>query len=273
MEKLREVKRILRGTHGIIVAYSGGVDSALLAAVAHEVLGRRCLAVIATSPVHPRREHRAALAWLEEAGIPYEEVLFDALSLDAFRLNPPDRCYHCKRDLFRRMLTLARSRGFSHVADGSNADDRAEVRPGMRALEELGVLSPLLEAGLTKLEVRWLAAEVYGLPQAGLPSRACLASRIPYGRPITADEITAIERLEDFLAGRGFGVFRARHGGDTLRLELARDEWPAFLDPAVAEPFVALAKEQGFRFVSLDLEGYRTGSLNPPSPPGDFSAA
>jgi uncharacterized protein len=261
-QKLDRLKAILRETGGCAVAFSGGVDSSLLLTVAHEVLGGRCLAVIARAPIYPEGEQETALELVRARGIPCEVVEFDALSLEAFRHNPPDRCYHCKKAVFGRLVEVARAHELPVVADGTNASDLADYRPGRRALEELAVRSPLKEAGLTKDEIRTISREVYDLPTAGHPSMACLATRVPYGSEITIEKVHQIAAIEAVLRRRGFSNYRARHHGDLVRIELPPHETPRALEVPLRDEILRAAREAGFRYVTLDLRGYRTGSMN-----------
>ena len=260
--KLERLRRILKKTGGCAVAFSGGVDSSVVLSASYEVLGDRCLAVIATSSTYPEREFKRALEWVERVGIPHVVIASEELDIPEFSCNPTDRCYYCKKELFEKIGEQARSHGLSHVADGSNADDVGDYRPGMTAARELKVLSPLKEAGLTKDDVRTLAREVYRLPVADKPSMACLASRFPYGSEITRSKLGQVEQIEIFLEQQGFRVFRARHHGDILRLELGPEEMATMLNGDLRQEFILLAKELGFTYVTLDLEGYRTGSMN-----------
>ena len=260
--KLEQLRRILGDTGGCAVAFSGGVDSSVVLSAAFEVLGERSLAVIATSSTYPEREFRRAVEWVEQQGIPHVVISSEELDIPEFSCNPTDRCYYCKKELFEKVGEQAHIHGLSHVADGSNADDVGDYRPGMTAARELKVLSPLKEAGLTKEDVRALAREVYRLPVADKPAMACLASRFPYGSEITRSKLGQVEQIEVFLERRGFRIFRARHHGDTLRLELGPDETVAMLDGDTRREVIRLAKELGFTYVTLDLEGYRTGSMN-----------
>jgi uncharacterized protein len=244
------------------VAYSGGVDSTLLLAVAHEVLGTGCLAVIATSSTYPKREYESALAWVQTQGIPYVTLVSEELDIPGFSDNPPDRCYFCKKALFSKMLVIAKQSGLSMVADGTNFDDTGDFRPGMKATKELGVRSPLLECGLTKEDIRTISREIYHLPTADRQSMACMASRIPYGSLVTPEKLSQVEAIEDFLAGKGFLVFRARHHGDLLRIELGRDEMVMLNQDTMTEELVAFAKKIGFVYVTMDLQGFRSGSMN-----------
>lgn len=262
-QKLEIVRATIRRLEGCVVAFSGGVDSSLVLAIAHEVLGDRgCLGVLAMSPTYPHAEYEDALAWARAAGIPHTTVYTDELALPGFSTNPPDRCYHCKSELYGKLRAIAAEHGWSTVLDGANADDTGDFRPGMRAASEAGVLSPLLEAGITKAEVRALARDVYHLPMHAKPSMACLASRFPYGAAITPERLSQVEQVEIALHQAGFAVSRARHHGDVVRIEIEPAEFHRMLDPAVREAIIAAARAQGFAYVTLDLQGFRSGSMN-----------
>ncbi len=260
--KLDNLRRNLHETGGCAVAYSGGVDSTLLLAVAREALADRCLAVIATSSTYPKREYRNAIAWLEEQGIAYIAIVSEELNIEGFAENPPDRCYYCKKELFGQIRDQARARGLDVVVDGTNADDIEDFRPGVKAAAEMGVRSPLKECALTKPEIRALSREVYNLPTADKPSMACLSSRFPYGSRITREKLAQVEAVEDFLFERGMRVLRARHHGDLLRLELGPQEMEMLDSPELKRACIDFARSQGFIYVTLDLEGFRSGSMN-----------
>ena len=261
-EKLHKLKEILKRTGGCAVAFSGGVDSSLLLAVAREILGDRCLAVIATSSTYPERECNQAIEWVKTHGFQYVIINSEELDIPEFSANPKDRCYYCKHELFSRVREQALTHGLQWIADGSNADDAVDFRPGLKAARESGVLSPLMEAGLTKDDIRTIAREVYHLPMADKPSMACLASRFPYGSPITRNKLNQVEKIEAFLEHEGFHVYRARHHDDILRLELGQEEMSAILNDNIRKKITKFVKDQGFIYVTLDLEGYRTGSMN-----------
>ena len=261
-DKLKELKNIIGSWDGCAVAFSGGVDSTLLLTVAHEVLGKKCRAVIATSSTYPRREYTSALEWVQSQGVPYVILISEELDIPGFSDNPPDRCYYCKKELFTKILVEANKFGVSVVADGANADDTGDFRPGMKAARELGVRSPLMECGLTKDDIRTISREIYNLPTADKQPMACMASRIPYGSIVTSEKLEQIEKIEDFLSGKGFKVFRARHHGDLLRLELGKNEMALLQQGTMSSEIVDFAKAAGFVYVTMDLQGFRSGSMN-----------
>jgi uncharacterized protein len=251
----------LRGLASVIVAYSGGVDSAYLAWAANRVLGSRALAVTADSASYPARHREMAVRIAREFEFTHEIIRTQELERLEYRANAPDRCYYCKNELFTHLSLVARDRGFAAVVDGSNADDRGDYRPGRRAAREFGVLSPLDDAGLSKDDVRALSHEA-GLPTWDEPASACLSSRIPYYSEVTEDKLHVIEQAEEAVRALGFRVLRVRHHGEIARLEVGRDEMARLLDPAVAGDVDRALRALGFRFVTLDLKGYRLGSLN-----------
>jgi len=263
MHKLDRVRNLLLGTGGVAIAYSGGVDSSLVLAIAREVLDRAVLAVISTSSIHPRFENNAAIEWLKCNSVNHVAISTDELHNPDFLSNTVNRCFYCKKKLFTEVWKEALARGFNAVADGANADDELyDDRPGIKAAKEASVISPLLEAGLGKSEIRLIARDVYGLTVWDKPSMACLASRIPYGSCITPEKLRQVECVEEFLISRGFEIYRARHHDIILRLELGEREMKMILDPVLRRDCIKFAKEQGFKFVSVDIEGYRTGSQN-----------
>ena len=251
----------LRGLPSVIVAYSGGVDSAYLAWAANRVLGNRALAVTADSASYPARHREMAVRIARDFCFTHEIIRTAELDRPEYRANAPDRCYHCKNELFTELSRVARERGFAAVADGSNADDRGDYRPGRQAAREHGVRSPLDEADLTKDDIRALARAA-GLASWDEPASACLSSRIPYGQEVTDERLRQIEQAEQVLRDLGFRIFRVRHHDTVARLEIARAEMPRALDPEINARLVSSLKALGYRYVSLDLQGYRLGSLN-----------
>ena len=260
-EKLETLKALLARFEGLAVAFSGGVDSAFLLAVAREVLGDRAIAVTAAPAFVPPRELEEAKAFCEERGIRQVVIPAGNLNIEGVRHNPPDRCYYCKKEIFGKILQVAVENGITVVAEGSNMDDTGDYRPGMRAVRELGVVSPLLEAGLTKAEIRTLSREM-GLPTWDKPSFACLASRFVYGEAITDEKLRMVDRAEQLLLDMGFRQFRVRIHGDLARLELLPEELPRATEAENRRRISERLKEYGFSYVTLDLAGYRTGSMN-----------
>ena len=260
IEKERALGETLASLGSVIVAYSGGVDSAYLAYMASRTLGDRAVAVTADSPSYPDRHRRLAMQIARDFGLRHEIIQTHELDVAEYRANPSNRCYFCKRELYTHLTRIAAARD-AVVVDGNNADDRGDYRPGRQAAREFGVRSPLDEAELGKTEIRELSRRA-GLPTWDEPASACLSSRIPYEHEVTDDKLRAIEQAEDALRGLGFRVCRVRHHDELARIEIARDEMPRALDPDVAAAIVRALKAIGYRYVSLDLQGYRTGSLN-----------
>ncbi len=260
-EKMDALVKDLRGMESALVAFSGGVDSTFLSLMAHQVLGPKALAVTATSPTFPQREVQEAVKLARQIGIRHQLIESNELEIPGYTENPPDRCYHCKAALFALLIGLAKKEGLRVVMDGANADDLQDYRPGRRATQELGVRSPLLDTGFGKADIRE-ASRLLGLPTAEKPSYACLASRFPYGTRITANGLNAVEQAENGLRDMGFGQVRVRAHGEIARLELsAGDIVQAATDP-VRDKIIQLIKTCGFKYVALDLQGYRTGSMN-----------
>jgi len=245
----------------VLVAYSGGVDSAYLAWAAHEQLKSSMLAVIADSPSLARTHLADAVAFAQEQGIPLEVIRTSELDRPEYARNDAQRCFHCKDELFAVMEDFRKAHGFDAIAYGLNLDDQGDFRPGQAAARAHHVAAPLLEARLSKQEIRTLA-RTEGLRVWDKPASACLSSRIEYGRPVTREALSVVERGEDGLRALGFVQFRVRHHGDIVRIEVAKDELPRALDPAMAAEFTRLFKGLGFKFVTLDLEGFRSGSMN-----------
>jgi uncharacterized protein len=259
--KYEALKEALRPLGGAVVAYSGGVDSTLLVAAAVDVLGERVLAVTARSATYPRSEAAAAAGIVSSLGARHRVIETEELSDPRFSSNPPDRCYHCKRDLLSRLLDVAREEGLEAVLEGSNTDDRGDHRPGLRAVAELGIRSPYIEAGLGKDDIRAIAREL-GLPNWDKPAMACLASRIPYGERITAGRLGRVERAEEALRALGLAHVRVRDHGTVARIEVDEPDFERLLDAAVRALVIEKLKDAGYSYVSLDLEGYRTGAMN-----------
>jgi len=258
------MKAELAGCGGLVVAFSGGVDSTLLLDVAHELLGERVLAVTARSASFPARELEAAEAFCQERGIRWQAVDSEELDIEGFSHNPPNRCYLCKSALFGKLQAVAAENGIWHIAEGSNADDEGDYRPGLQAIAELGILSPLRTAGLTKAEIRELSRQ-RGLPTADKPSFACLASRLPYGTEITPQLLARIDAAEQQLLDMGLAQVRVRvhEDGRLARIEADAAGLDALCSSAALRRQADSAlKNLGFTYVSLDLEGYRTGSMN-----------
>ena len=244
-----------------MVAFSGGVDSSYLAWAAHRALGDDCLSVTAVSPSYPDSHRAMAEQIVEQFGLRHRFVDTHEMERSAYRANAPDRCYHCKSELFETMDRLGAELGFDRVSYGVNTDDTSDYRPGQRAADEHGVMAPLQEAGLSKQEIRDLSRAA-GLPTADLPASACLSSRLPYGTEVTVERLRQVEKGEEVLRALGFRQVRLRHHGELARVEIDPVELPRAFEKKMAERIVRAIKPLGFRYVTLDLEGYRMGSLN-----------
>jgi len=260
IEKEGALQRTLASLKSVVVAYSGGVDSAYLAYIANRTLGDAALAVTADSPSYPERHRELAIRIAHDFGLRHQIIHTGELERPEYRSNPANRCYFCKHELYTHLIRLASERG-AVVVDGNNADDRGDYRPGRQAAREFGVRSPLDEVDLFKQEIRELSRQA-GLPTWDEPASACLSSRIPYYSEVTDEKLRTIERAEQALRALGFRVFRVRHHDSVARLEIARDEMTRALDPEIGAAIVREVKAAGYKYVSLDLQGYRTGSLN-----------
>jgi pyridinium-3,5-biscarboxylic acid mononucleotide sulfurtransferase len=256
-----QLRAELKQFRSLLVAYSGGVDSAYLAWVVHQELANNMLAVIADSPSLARTQLADAIAFANEQAIPLELIRTSELDRADYARNDGQRCYHCKDELFSVMEQLRDQRGFDAIAYGVNLDDQGDFRPGQQAARQHSVAAPLLKVGLGKQEIRGLARQA-GLRVWDKPASACLSSRIEYGRPVTRQALDVVERGEAAIRSLGFRQFRVRHHGDLVRIEIARDELHRALDSAMATQFTAIFKALGFQFVTLDLEGFRSGSMN-----------
>ncbi len=251
----------LQDLGSVLVAYSGGTDSAFLAWAAHRALGNRMLAVIADSASLPRAELAAALEFTRQHGIPTHILHTDELNNPDYIRNDSQRCFHCKDELFTQMEAARELLGFDHLAYGMNLDDRGEFRPGQKAAAQHNAQAPLVAAGLTKIEIRTLARE-HNLRIWDKPASACLSSRIEYGRPVTSENLLQVEQAEAALHGLGFSQVRVRHHGDLARIEIAREDLPRALSLAVLDRLNAAVRTAGFLYVTLDTQGYRSGSMN-----------
>jgi pyridinium-3,5-biscarboxylic acid mononucleotide sulfurtransferase len=265
-EKLDTLRRLLAELGGAVIAFSGGVDSTFLLKVAHDTLGDRALAVTARSETYPPSEAEEAINLAKQLGARHLMIDTSELSDERFAANPPDRCYYCKSELFEKLTEIARSEGLAVVVDGANHDDLDDFRPGRQAGCELGVRSPLLEVGLTKQEIRDLSREME-LPTWDKPSNACLASRFPYGDRITEKQLVKLDIAEKFLRALGLSQVRVRHHGNLARIEVGADDIAKLADFGTRRLVVQKLKDLGYTYVTLDLQGYRTGAMNEALPP------
>lgn len=259
--KLDKLEDILAEMGSALITYSGGVDSTFLLGAAKRVLEDKVVALTARSSTYPASELGEALQIAKELGVRHLVVDSEELDIPGFRENPPDRCYYCKTELFTKAFSVAGEQGMGYVCDGSNADDEGDYRPGMRAACDLGVRSPLKEAGLTKEEIR-ISSRRMGLPTWDKPALACLSSRFPYGETITPEKLSMVERAEAFLRSLGYRQLRVRHHDAMARIELAPEELEKFMKSGQADKVAAELKALGYTYVTVDLEGYRTGSMN-----------
>lgn len=259
--KLSKLKNILRDMGSVLVAYSGGVDSSFLLKVAKETLGDNVLAVTAKSETYPKREYEQAKKLAQELKVKHLIIHTDELSNSHFLANPPNRCYYCKKELFAKLKQIAYNKHINYVADGTNYDDLKDFRPGMDAIRELGVRSPLREAGLTKKDIRLLSSKM-NLPTWNKPAFACLASRFPYGTSIDKKKLQMIDKTEDYLYKLGFKQVRVRHHDSIARIEVSPEEIERITSINLRKKIVKKLKEIGYHYITLDLQGYRTGSMN-----------
>ncbi len=260
-EKLEKLKENIRKRESLVVAFSGGVDSSFLIKVAHDVLGDKVLGITARSATYPEREFKEAVSFAQVYGIPHLVIVSEELEVEGFSKNPTNRCYLCKHELFTKINALAVEKGYAFVAEGSNKDDLGDFRPGLQAVKELEVISPLREADLTKDDIRELSREM-GLKTWSKPSFACLSSRFPYGETITKEKLEMVDQAEQFLLDSGFKQVRVRHHGKIARIEVYEEEINLFLDAEKRKSINDAFKKIGFSYTTLDLKGYRTGSMN-----------
>jgi len=260
-QKHQQLRERLAALPGAVVAFSGGVDSTLVLAVAHEVLGGRALAVTGRSPSVPERELNAARELAQRIGAEHQVIDTGEIDSPDYAANPVNRCYFCKTELYSHLQRIAAERGLPVILNGTNTDDLGDHRPGLTAADEARVLSPLVETGLNKQEVRALSQEL-GLPTWDKPAMACLASRVPYGEAVTREKLSMIEQAEDVLIGMGFRQVRVRHHGGVARIEVPRDDLPRLLDAERSRNIESRFREIGFQYVTVDILGFRSGSLN-----------
>lgn len=259
--KKQKLQDYIKSLGTLAVAFSGGVDSSFLLKCAHEVLGDNVLAVTARSSTFPQRELLESIEFAKSYGIRHELIDSEEIDIRGYAENPADRCYYCKNELFSKIRKLSTEKGLKYMAEGSNMDDLGDFRPGLKAASELGAVSPLRFAGLNKEEIRILSKEM-GLPTWDKPSFACLASRVPYGQRITREKLGVIDQAEQFLMDLGFRQVRVRHHGDIARIELVKTDMPKVFENGLYEKIYSKIKELGFTYVTLDLKGYSTGSMN-----------
>lgn len=263
-DKYSRLKEMLKAYGSVLIAFSGGVDSSFLAKVAYDLLGERALAVTSLSPSLPKRELQDTKKIAKEIGIPHRLIETKEMNDPKFLENSYRRCFFCKSGLFEELLKIAKKERYRFVLYGANNDDRADFRPGEEAAKKSGAIAPLLEAGLTKEEIRHLSKEL-NLSTWDKPSKACLSSRIPFGQEITEEKLRQIEVAEDTLSKLGFRQFRVRHHGEIARIEIQQDEMERIMREDIRKEVIVAIEKAGFRFITLDLEGYRTGPFNPPT--------
>jgi len=259
--KKAHLMKLLRDAGSVLVAFSGGADSSLLLAVAHETLGDKAVAVTAISEIYPLREREQAAEFARQRRIEHIVLASEETRLPAFVSNGPDRCYHCKKHLFEKLADIAEQRGLRHVAHGANVDDLKDYRPGLRAAEEMGIKAPLLSAGFNKQDIRECSKQM-GLATWDKPAMACLASRIPYGSPITIEKLRTIDEAEAFLLARGVTQCRVRHHGPLARIEVRKSDLKKMVDDDLRKDVLRKLRAMGFSYIAVDLEGYVSGSMN-----------
>lgn len=260
-EKFQLLKDNIKKRGSAAIAFSGGVDSTFLVKVANEVLGNKLIAVTATSSTYPERELKEAIKYAKDIGVKHLIISSEELDIDGFASNPKNRCYHCKKELYTKINKVAKENSVKYVFDGSNLDDNGDYRPGMQAARELEVISPLKEANLTKVDIRELSKQL-GLPTWNKPAFACLSSRFPYGKKITLPKLKMVDEAEQFLLDIGIRQVRVRHHGEIARIEVSPEERVKFFDIEVMNNIGNKFKQIGFTYVTLDILGYRTGSMN-----------
>ncbi len=260
-DKYTRLKEIIKDLESVTIAFSGGVDSTFLLKVAYDVLGDKVIAVTARSSTYPEREYNEAIQYAKDFGVKHISIVSEELDIEGFSKNPVNRCYYCKHELFTKVREVADQYGYKHVLDGSNFDDLSDFRPGMHAAKELNVISPLKEAQLTKDDIRQLSKEL-AVPTWNKPAFACLSSRFPYGNEITTEKLKMVELAEQFLMDLGFRQIRVRHHENIARIEIAKEERVKFFDTDTMDKVGTYFKEIGFDYATLDLLGYRTGSMN-----------
>jgi pyridinium-3,5-biscarboxylic acid mononucleotide sulfurtransferase len=260
-QKFDKLKDILKELESVAVAYSGGVDSTFLLKVARDVLYDNVIAVTAKSSTYPEREFNEARKFVKQFGAKHIVITSEELEIEGFAKNPVNRCYFCKKELFTKIWYVAKENGIKHVLDGSNFDDTGDFRPGMKAAKELSVVSPLKAAELTKTDIRELSKRL-GIPTWNKPSFACLSSRFPYGNEITVEKLSMVEKAEQLLMDMGFKQLRVRHHGDIARIEVASSEREKFFNVNLMDKVGTELQRLGFKYVTLDMLGYRTGSMN-----------